>query len=400
MRPAFSRTLRALDRDRRLHPLAVMMVVAALMAGWAVWIFGATVTVVRSSTSARVEARHPAVRVDPPVAGEIVDNHLVLGRSVRAGEVLVVLDATAQQLERDELLLRDASLGRQLEAVELQLEAERAAHAAAQEVTRSATATAKAQRGFSRALSRIAAEEAERTDVLESEALVSRMDFLTMRGENLRSRREARATALEAETAAAARRLDELHLDTELKRLERERANLRGARDEARARIARLELELERRVIRAPIAGRVVLVVEAPAGTFVEAGQSLGRIVSDAGIRVVAEFPPSAVGRIQPGRVGQLRLDNYPWTQYGTVALEVTHVASEPIEGLVRVEMQPGDSPSIELEHGLTGTVEIELEQVSPAVLVLRAAGQMLAGSSPSSEDGPQQRAQAPKDPS
>jgi membrane fusion protein (multidrug efflux system) len=47
---------------------------------------------------------------------------------------------------------------------------------------------------------------------------------------------------------------------------------------------------------------------------------------------------------------------------------------------LVRVEFEPlaANSP-VTLQHGLPGSIEVTVEQTTPAVLVLRAAGQLLA---------------------
>ena len=42
-----------------------------------------------------------------------------------------------------------------------------------------------------------------------------------------------------------------------------------------------------------------------------------------------------------------------------------------------------GNPPGIPLEHGLPGSTEVEVERVSPALLVLRAAGQFLGTSRP-----------------
>jgi len=46
-------------------------------------------------------------------------------------------------------------------------------------------------------------------------------------------------------------------------------------------------------------------------------------------------------------------------------------------DGLVRVEFAPALSaaPRLALQHGLPGSIEVGIEQVSPAQLVLRAAG-------------------------
>ena len=76
-----------------------------------------------------------------------------------------------------------------------------------------------------------------------------------------------------------------------------------------------------------------------------------------------------------------MRPDGFPWTQYGTLPATVSRIASEPRSGLVRVELDVQKRPdsAIPIQHGLPGTLEIEVERVSPAELVLRAAGRRLA---------------------
>jgi membrane fusion protein (multidrug efflux system) len=76
-----------------------------------------------------------------------------------------------------------------------------------------------------------------------------------------------------------------------------------------------------------------------------------------------------------------MRLDSFPWAQYGTITASVTTVASEASNGRVRVELTltPYQASPIPLQHGLPGMVEIEVERVAPARLVLRAVGQLLA---------------------
>ena len=73
-----------------------------------------------------------------------------------------------------------------------------------------------------------------------------------------------------------------------------------------------------------------------------------------------------------------MRLDAYPFTEYGTVPAAVLSVGTEALRGRVRVELRvlPGAAPAIAMEHGLSGTAIVEVEQVSPATLLLRAAGQ------------------------
>lgn len=69
--------------------------------------------------------------------------------------------------------------------------------------------------------------------------------------------------------------------------------------------------------------------------------------------------------------------------QYGPVPATVARVASEVRDGRVRVEMtvDPSRNPRVPLQHGLPGSVEVLVERVTPAALILRTAGRMMASS-------------------
>jgi membrane fusion protein (multidrug efflux system) len=121
--------------------------------------------------------------------------------------------------------------------------------------------------------------------------------------------------------------------------------------------------------------------IEHPVGSVVQAAEKLGSIVPPGEPRVVTQFPVASVGRLRPGQSARLRLEGFPWTQYGMVGARVAEVGNEASAGLIRVEflLGPDQTVPVPLEHGLPCSAEVEVEQVSPAVLVLRAAGQLLA---------------------
>jgi membrane fusion protein (multidrug efflux system) len=89
------------------------------------------------------------------------------------------------------------------------------------------------------------------------------------------------------------------------------------------------------------------------------------------------------LGRIQPGQVARLRLDGFPWAQYGSIDAKVSRVASEIRDGQARVEfaIAPASAMNKVLQHGLPGSIEVNVDQAAPAVMILRAAGQMLSTS-------------------
>jgi membrane fusion protein (multidrug efflux system) len=117
-------------------------------------------------------------------------------------------------------------------------------------------------------------------------------------------------------------------------------------------------------------------------GTVLKEGDKLGSIVPSGDIRIVADFlPAAAVARVRPGQHAKMRPDGFPWTQYGMLSSTVRRVANEPRSGHIRVELDvdPDQDSPIPIQHGLPGTLEIEIERVSPASLVFRAAGRRLA---------------------
>ena len=125
-----------------------------------------------------------------------------------------------------------------------------------------------------------------------------------------------------------------------LQRLTREVTQLEGQLTTTRIVIERLEYESERRYIRAPVAGRLGEVTTLRVGAMVGVGTRLGVVVPPGMLKIMADFlPPAALGRIQPRQPARLRLEGFPWTQYGIVSATVASVANEVRDGQVRVEL-------------------------------------------------------------
>ena len=79
---------------------------------------------------------------------------------------------------------------------------------------------------------------------------------------------------------------------------------------------------------------------------------------------------------MREGQAARLRLDGFSWLQYGSLEARVTQLGSEARDGRVRIELAVlSTSGQVPLQHGLPGTLEIEVERVAPAILVLRVVG-------------------------
>ncbi|MBL8302329.1 MAG: HlyD family efflux transporter periplasmic adaptor subunit [Ideonella sp.] len=202
---------------------------------------------------------------------------------------------------------------------------------------------------------------------------------LALRMQEERARRQgliAQAAALKDELVAARQHPQADGLRRQLAALEAEAASAVLA-------LGRLALEIAHHQVRSPVDGQLGSTVPPRVGEHVSVGQALATVVPAGDFIAVAEFEPAAVlGRVRPGQSAHLRLDGFPWAQHGTVAATVSRVAGEIRDHRVRVEFTPDAAwpPGVQLQHGLSGTLEITLEAVSPAEMALRAAGLALGG--------------------
>ncbi len=378
----FDRTLRSLDTDGFRPSLVAFAVAAALVAVWLVWFLAAELPLYELSESARLEAAAAAHPIASPVLGRIVSSRLELGLEVQAGEVLVELDAEPERLRLEQERRQISTLAAQLEALAGEVTVERRALAAQLDGGRAARDEARARVREAEAVAALAAQEAERIERLLEAGMAAELEALRARAEASRSR-----SAVEGQRLAVARLERDLGVSVEDRRariaaLEGALAELEGRAAATTTAVARLAHEVDRRQLRAPVAGRVGEMAELRVGAVVDEGERLGAIVPPGGVRIVASFAPAtALGRVRPGQPARLRLEGFSWAQFGTVAATVTAVASELERGRIRVELEltPATSTLIPLEHGLPGVVEVEIERVSPAELVLRAAGRRLA---------------------
>lgn len=87
---------------------------------------------------------------------------------------------------------------------------------------------------------------------------------------------------------------------------------------------------------------------------------------------VIASFSPTTFRRLQPGQAAAFM----PQTAEGTVlSLRVIATDLYPETGEVRFIIRVEDEEVPALQPGMTGTVRITVEQLSPARIVLRSAG-------------------------
>ncbi|HKR02646.1 MAG TPA: HlyD family efflux transporter periplasmic adaptor subunit [Pyrinomonadaceae bacterium] len=375
MSVAFSRSMRSLSTSGRRGSILGLTLAVLILGLWTYWALVARISLYESSSDARLEAEHAAHPVEAPVAGRVIANHLAVGQQVSAGQVLVELDASTERLQLQEEQTQPAALNAQVISLRNDIESEEQALDQARRTARQAIDETRAQSREATAAARFARTEAERLEPLHKGGFISDLDFL-----RTKSKAEEQEAVAESRNIAVGR-LEQEHLTAErdrqarIERLKGEIARIEAQMPTGRATIKRMEHEVGMRQIHAPVSGRVGEVAELRVGAVVQGGAKLGTIIPEGGVRAVAYFPPqAALGRIQPGQPALIRLEGFPWSQYGSLAATVATVASETSDGRVRVELEvsPGQASSIPLQHGLPGTVEIEVKKASPLMLILQ----------------------------
>lgn len=383
MQVDFYKTLRSLEQERANGSLQYVLLAIAmlLLFTWGVWFFVAQVPLYETSTTARLEVRHMGSPVQVPIAGRVISSQLTMGKTVRAGDLLVELDPA---IVKQKLLGAEAQLAasyEQVQARKTELEIESQHQIQQRKRGTTAIAQAKAQLTQIEALAKLSDENRVQRERLYAKRLISKSDFSQARSEALQNNAKAQAATLEVERLRAQQELEDSQGFARLANLNSEIAELEGAIAIQLANVDALKQEMESHRVRAPTGGQIGEVAAIQVGSVVQAGQPIATIVPKGELRAVAYFEPAAaIGRLQSGQAATIRLAGFPWTQYGSLPAMVANVGSEVRDGRIRVEfdLYPNKNNPIPLQHGLPGQIEVEVEHSSPWALTIGKAGKLL----------------------
>lgn len=380
MASPFSRTLRALEADGTRRWIAGLVPALLLLLAWAVWFLGARVSVYEVSDQAWLAVDREGHPIASSVAGRVASLRTALGRTVKAGEVLIELEGDEPRARLDEERAKVAAFGRQIAALGRQIASGRRALGEGRRASGSGLAEARAKAAEAEAAAHLAEQESERQKRLLAEGLVPEAEAARARSLAEQRRAAAESLRLTVDRLTWSERGGESDRRSDLDELARDLAELEGEAVGAQAAVRGLDHDLSLRTIRAPVSGRIGQLAPVRIGAVLAAGEQLGSVVPFGEIKGIADFAPaSALGRIRPGQTARLYLSGFPSAQYGYLPATVSEVAGEARDGRIRVELatHPALSSRLPLEHGLPGTVEVEVERVTPAVLVLRTIGKV-----------------------
>ncbi|MEZ5352362.1 MAG: HlyD family efflux transporter periplasmic adaptor subunit [Bryobacteraceae bacterium] len=382
MPTAFIRTLRSHEADGFGRSTAILALALAILGAWCAWCFLGHITLYEISQSARLEVDSANNVVQSPLLGRIVRTNLPIGSQVKAGDTLVELETSAEQMQVREEQTRMSAILPEVEALRRQVTAEEAAREDERRATETAIEEAQARARQSEAPAQYSSAEEKRLREMRDLGLIAAREYEKTRADAIEAQRAVDREKIAVERIRREQRTREADREARIRRLHAEISKLEGQTVTNRATISRIRNEIELRAIRAPISGRLAEAADLRIGAVLKEGDRIGVIVPSGKVIVVAQFPPpAALGRVDRGQRAQVRLEGFPWMQWGTVPAIVERVAGEVRDGTVRVDLAIDESKPgrIPLQHGLPGTVEVAVEQVSPATLILRTAGSMLA---------------------
>jgi membrane fusion protein (multidrug efflux system) len=379
----FSKTTQSLALDSsRIVMISLALAGLALLA-WLLWFGFGNVTVYEVSRQARLEVGSAPREISSLLAGRLTEAHIVIGQRVRAGEVLIELDSTRQQLRLAEAQARLPLYPAKLASLRV-MENERRS-------TQAAVRAASARLQGANAASRFANDSAAR---IRSDAATGGSAAV----EAVRAAADARKAESERDISAAD--LARLGVDAsvnadqtrvQMERLTRDLLATQAEAASTRELIEQLRLEVANHQIRAPVSGVVGEMRALSAGAYVAPGQKLATIIPQGDLLIVADFDPTtALGRIRPGQTARFRLEGFPWVQFGTIEATAVRVAGEIRDQSLRAEfsIKRNATRGLVLRHGLPGQVEVRVETVSPAKLLLRSAGRLTEGQDARSRAG------------
>jgi membrane fusion protein (multidrug efflux system) len=349
-----------------------------LLGAWALWLTRARVVVYASTPNGRLEVAHHVYHVTTAEAGRVAELHVALGREVVEGDVLLVVDSTLDQKKLEEETVHLSGLEPRITAVRAEIDAENLARKWQSKANLANLERARLDAARAEARAKQQDELLAIQERLHAEALASSIDTLAARGEDVDRHLTTRGAKVDLGRLRVSREFDDEKARARVAELERQVAELEAERSATAASIDTTRATIELRTVRAPASGRLGNIAALQIGDVVKAGDVLATVVPSQDVHAVAEFTPAeAVGRILPGRAARIRLSGFSWSQYGVLHAVVTRVANEPRDGTIRVELDldRSASPGIPVQHGLPGTVEVEVERVAPWRLVLRGAG-------------------------
>src|SRR5689334_896728 len=263
-----------------------------LFGAWLLWLAKGSVSLYVPSEHARFEVRELPVPVQAPVDGQVVLADMRLGRLVAQGDAILKLDTRGFEAKREELGVALRTGEASIEALRAQLAVEQDVRDAVALMAKQTSTTAAARISVDQKSLAFKEKESEIVERLRDASVASALDALHTAGAMETQRAQVIATSAQAVLDTSASKMNLRDRDAHLASVRVAIAQAQAETAKVQAQLDALAYEIERRTIRALVAGALADVMPISIGMTVTSQQRLGTILPAGNVRVVAFFSP------------------------------------------------------------------------------------------------------------
>jgi membrane fusion protein (multidrug efflux system) len=381
MNNLFISSSRSLEEKSSIHNLLWLISIGLLLIGWFYWFLFAQIDVFRHSQDANIHNTGNHFDISTTINGKIdfISPKLQgLKANVKKGDLLLSISHTKIKLENTYFSQKHKNLNEQLSTLDKELFLLVKVHKSKLSTTQSSINNTQKKLHHANQLISLQSNVVAKYKRLYEEQKNSELQFL-----------DAQKKLIEKKSIA-------LSLSEELQKLNSNMSILLDKNEQVelimQQRMQNIHLEISQNKlaieqsddekskynILAPVDGYLDAFSKINLGEYVEKGLKLGRIVPVEQVLVEAIFLPSdAIGRIKKGQRARIKVQGYPWTQYGSIDSRVISVSSAIHNETIRVQLElfPSQHSTIPLLQDLKASVEVNTEQTTPFDLLLKSIG-------------------------
>ncbi len=157
-----------------------------------------------------------------------------------------------------------------------------------------------------------------------------RLSIVRNQGELERSQSEISRLVAESSKKVAESKTTALETQQKIQQLEIELSQLQAKIAESQIQLVSANARLQQKHLYAPVDGVVTSLNVKNIGEVLQAGQNIAEIApKDAPLILLANLPTREAGFIKPGMIVQIKLDAYPYQNYGLVSGKVIEISAD-----------------------------------------------------------------------
>jgi multidrug resistance efflux pump len=359
---AFTNTTRAIAADSSSRDKFIIIISLLLLLMWGAWFLMANITLYKTSIEGVIKQHGQDIDLGLTVSGKVSAIYTKLGQQLKKGELILSLDnpALVAGLAHNKVLLSQldaqfkmlgneqhaSTTASQLTLEELQIKL----HQLQQNLT------------YLQEIAEIQANIEDRHKTLVLTQKGAQLEYLEAQKTYQKALIDMQATRTQISEVEFTLQAANAQSEQALAQLLQRRNSLEQQISRVQTNIQQQQLQLAEYDLRAPQDGVMAALTVIKSGQIIQAGQSVGTLLTATDSYVEAQFDPQdALGHLHAGQQARILVKGFAWTQYGSFNAEVTHVhVAKAIQNKkirVQLAIKGEQPPSLPLLYDAAETV-------------------------------------------